>query len=90
MEYRQLCNKSQKAIHPHIAHIDVLKHIISRVRDRRPTIDGGRVGIRSHGRAPLDTLETLVIALSGGEESAQGTPQGIEGIDVRSRDGGHY
>jgi hypothetical protein len=90
MEYRQLGINSQKVTHPHIAHIDVLKHIISRVRDCQPTIDGGRVGIRRHSRAPLDMLETPVIALGGGEESAQGIPQGIEGNDVRGRDGGHY
>jgi hypothetical protein len=52
-------------------------------------IDSGGIGIQSHRRAPLDALETPVIALSGSEDSAQGIAQGIEQNDVRGRDGGH-
>jgi hypothetical protein len=79
-EYRQLGIKSQKAIHP---------HIVCRIRNRRPMIDGSRVGIGSYHRAPLDALETPVIALSSGKEHPQGITQRIEGNNVGSRDGWH-
>ena len=52
-------------------------------------IDGGRVGIGGDSRTLLDALETLVITLSGGEDSSQGVAQGIKQNDVRGGDGRH-
>ena len=52
-------------------------------------IDGGRIGIGSDGRTPLDALEAPVIVLGSGEESTQGIAQGIEWNNVRGRDGRH-
>jgi hypothetical protein len=74
---------------PQISHVDVLEHIIPWIRDCRLTIDGGGVGIWSHRRAPLDMLETPVIALGGGKDSSQGIAQGVERNDVRGRDSWH-
>jgi hypothetical protein len=77
--------KEESTYHP----CTVFEHIIPRVSNRRLTIDGGGIRIRSHRRAPLDALETPVIALGGGKDGAQGVAQGIERNDVRGGDSRH-
>ena len=52
-------------------------------------IDGGRIGIGSDGRTPLDALEAPVIVLGGGKDSSQGVAQGIERNNVGGGDGRH-
>jgi hypothetical protein len=52
-------------------------------------IDGGRVRIWSNRRAPLNTLETPVITLSGGKDGPQRIAQRIEGNNIRGRESGH-
>jgi hypothetical protein len=80
---------NNKNILLHVTKIHVFEHVIPRIRDSQPTIDGGGIGIRSHSRAPLDTLETPVIALGGGQDCPQRIAKGIERNNVGSWDGWH-
>jgi hypothetical protein len=79
-------NLNSKNILLHFTQVNVFEHIIPRIRNSRPTIDGGGIGIGPHNRPPLDMLETLVIALGGSEDRSQGITQGNERNDVRGGD----
>jgi hypothetical protein len=46
-------------------------------------IDGSGIRIRSCHQAPLDTLETPVIALGGGQDRPQRVAKRIKGNNVR-------
>jgi hypothetical protein len=52
-------------------------------------IDGGEIRVWSHSRAPLDTLETLVIVLGGSQDCPQGIAKRIKQNNVGGRDGWH-
>jgi hypothetical protein len=80
---------SEKATHPHIVQINVLKHVIPRISNHQMMIDGGRVRIRTRHRAPLDMLESPVITLGCSKDCPQGIAKRIKGNDVGVGNSGH-
>jgi hypothetical protein len=84
-----LVDINNKNILLHVTRIHVFERVVPWIRDSQLTIDGGRIGIWSHRGAPLDTLETPVIALGGGQDRPQRIAKRIEWHNVGSGDSRH-